>query len=345
MQRKRATLKDIASTVGVSPRAVSAALNDTGRVSPATRARILRVAEEMQYQPNVLARGLVQQRTYLLGALFPYASVSFFNQIISGIEAECSRFGYDLLLGNASLLDEREEPQALLRLLNRNVDGILCSPDPRAHALFRQFVGGSLPVIQLMTRVPDIELPFVGVDNEVGGYLATRHLLELGHRNIGFLGSNRSWYTEIQDRQAGYTRALLERGVQLELNRFRVPGELTVEDGTRATTQLLVSAPETTAIFAPTDHAAIGAIHACRAANRRVPEDISVVGYDDLEIAGLQIDYPLTTIAQPKEQVGTIAFELFQNALAGASPESLLLEPTLVIRATTAPIHSSERST
>ncbi|MFW5827821.1 MAG: LacI family DNA-binding transcriptional regulator [Alkalispirochaeta sp.] len=344
MRGRRTTLKDIASTVGVSPRAVSSALNNSGRLSPATRERILRVAKEMNYQPNVLARGLVQRRTYLLGALFPYASVSFFNQIISGIEAECSRFGYDLLLGNASLLDEREEPQALLRLMNRNVDGILCSPDPRARALFRQFVGGSVPVIQLMTRVPDIDLPFVGVDNERGGYVATQHLLSLGHRNIGFLASDRSWYTEIQDRQAGYVRALLEAGVQLDLNRFQIPGALTVADGMRATAALLESAPGLTAIFAPTDHAAIGAIHACRAAHRRVPEEISVVGYDDLEIAELQIDYPLTTVAQPKERIGTLAFELFQSAVSGASPTTVLLEPHLVIRSTTAPVRSARRS-
>ena len=334
---KRPTLKDIAAALGVSSRAVSYALNDTGRLSVALRQRIRRVAAEMNYQPNIMARGLVQKKTYLLGALFPYARVSFFNAIISGIERACTDHGYDLLLGNASLLSASEEPRALGRLVNRNVDGILCAPDPRAYALFRPFTTGRIPVVQVMTRIHDLDLPYVGVDNEYGGYLATRHLIELGHRHIAFLGSNRSWYAEINDRYGGYTRALLETGVRIDLTRYRITCDLTPDGAMRATDDLLANVPRTTAIFAPTDHAAIGAIRACLKAGRRVPEDCSVVGYDDLELAALQIGYPLTTVAQPKERVGVLAFDLFQSALAQRPVESMLLRPELVVRSTTCP--------
>ena len=335
MERRPTTLKDIAEATGVSPRAVSAALNNTGRVSEKTRERILRVAKEMNYQPNILARGLVQRRTYLLGALFPYASVSFFNQIISGIEQECTRFGYDLLLGNASLLDEREEPQALMRLLNRNVDGVLCAPDPRAHALFQRFVGGRIPVIQVMTRVPDVSLPYIGVDNERGGYIATKHLLELGHTRIGFLASDRTWYAEINDRNDGYMRALMEAGIKMNPDDYKAHCDLTYEGGMHGTRTLLTRSPGTTAIFAPTDHAALGAVQAALALGRRVPDDCSVIGYDNLELAERQIAYPLTTVAQPKEEVGVKAFELFRRALDGEPVESILLQPELVLRGTT----------
>ncbi len=334
---KRVTLKDIAEAVGVSSRAVSYALNDTGRLSAELRRRIRRVAGEMNYQPNIMARGLVQKKTYLLGALFPYVRVSFFNEIISGIERSCTDHGYDLLLGNASFLHTPDESHALSRLMNRNVDGILCAPDPRAYALFRPFVEGRLPVVQVMTRVPDLGLPFVGVDNEYGGYVATRHLIELGHRRIAFLASNRSWYAEINDRYGGYVRALLEAGVRMDLERYRATCDLTLEGAMRATGDLLSGAPETTAIFAPTDHAAIGAIRACLEAGLSVPEDCSVVGYDDLELAELQIGYPLTTIAQPKERVGVLAFDLFRRALEGKPVESILLRPELVLRRTTGP--------
>jgi len=336
-KHKAATIKDIALTVGVSPRSVSAALNNSGRVSPATRERILTVAKEMDYSPNVLARGLVQNRTYLLGALFPYASVSFFNEIISGIEKECSLHGYDLLLGNASLIDEQEEPRALMRLLHRNVDGVLCAPDPRAYQLFSQFADGSLPLVQVMTRVQGLQLPFVGVDNEAGGYMAARHLLELGHERIGFLQTNRDWYAEIHDRHDGYVRALLEAGIKIDLNRYMVTSDLTIDGGYRAMRVLLERTPEIQAVFAPTDYAAIGAIRACLEAGRAVPEQCSVVGYDDLELARRQIMYPLTTVAQPKQEIGTIAFQLFQVAAEGTASEPILKEPSLVIRETTAP--------
>lgn len=339
---KAATIKDIATAVGVSPRSVSAALNSSGRVSPETRERILTVAREMNYSPNVLARGLVQQRTYLLGAVFPYASVSFFNEIISGVEKACSLHGYDLLLGNASLIDEREEPRALMRLVNRNVDGILCAPDPRAYQLFSQFTDNSLPLVQVMTRVQGLDLPYVGVDNEAGGYMAARHLLELGHERIAFLHTNRSWYAEIHDRHAGYVRALLEAGIRVDLNAYMASSDLSIEGGYRATRLLLDSAPELQAIFAPTDYAAIGAIRACLEAGRSVPEDCSVVGYDDLELARRQIIYPLTTVAQPKEEIGSIAFRLFQEATEGRAVEAVLMEPTLVVRGTTAPPRGTE---
>ncbi|NBC29955.1 MAG: substrate-binding domain-containing protein [Spirochaetes bacterium] len=338
MQKRPATLKDIAEATGVSARAVSAALNNSGRVSEKTRQRIVRVAEEMNYRPNILARGLVQQKTYLLGALFPYASVSFFNQIISGIEQECTRLGYDLLLGNASLLDEREEPRALLRLLSRNVDGVLCAPDPRAHSLFQRFVGGRTPVIQVMTRVPDLALPYIGVDNVTGGYIATQYLLGLGHRYIGFLASERSWYAEINDRHAGYTRALMEAGVKMDPENYQARCDLTYDGGKSGARELLTRAPETTAIFATTDHAALGAVQAALDLGRRVPEGCSVIGYDDLELAERQIGYPLTTVAQPKEEVGVKAFELFRRASEGEPVESIVLTPKLVVRGTTAPV-------
>jgi DNA-binding LacI/PurR family transcriptional regulator len=334
---KAATIKDIARAVGVSPRSVSAALNNSGRVSPATKERILTVAKEMNYSPNVLARGLVQHRTYLLGALFPYASVSFFNEIISGIEKECSLRGYDLLLGNASLIDEREEPRALMRLVNRNVDGILCAPDPRAYQLFGRFADRSLPLVQVMTRVQGLNLPFVGVDNDAGGYMAARHLLDLGHERIGFLQTDRSWYAEIHDRRAGYLRALLEAGVKIDVARYTVTSDLSIEGGYRAMRTLLARAPDVQAVFAPTDYAAIGAIRACMEAGRRVPEQCSVVGYDDLELARRQIVYPLTTVAQPKQEIGTIAFQLFEQAADGETPEPVLKRPSLVVRETTAP--------
>lgn len=334
---KRSTLKDIASRVGVSPRAVSSALNGTGRVSQATQEKIRQVAKELNYRPNAAARSLVQNRTYLLGALFPYANVSFFNDIISGIEEKCNEFEYDMLLGNANLLDEKDERPALMRMINRGVDGILCAPDYREIELFRSLESQGTPTVQVMTRIEQSSLPYIGVDNTRGGYLATKHLLELGHEKIGFLKSNRLHYSEIEDRYAGYMKALIQAGDRLDIDEYSQSCEQTVQGGYEATKQLLKRRPDVTALVSPTDYAAIGSLRACLEAGKRIPGDISVIGYDDLSIANNQIIYPLTTVAQPKREIGLQAFDMLKKRMEGSDTENRILEPRLVIRETTAP--------
>lgn len=333
---KRSTLKDIASRVGVSPRAVSSALNGTGRVSPAMQEKIRRVAKELNYRPNTAARSLVQNRSYLLGALFPYANVSFFNDIISGIEEKCNENEYDMLLGNANLLDEKDERPALMRMINRGVDGILCAPDYREIDLFRFLESQEIPTVQVMTRIEQSSLPYIGVDNTRGGYLATRHLLELGHEKIGFLKSNRLHYSEIEDRFGGYMKALIQSGVRLDVDEYSQACEQTVLGGYEAVGQLLSRRPDITAIVSPTDYAAVGGLRACLEAGRRIPQDISVIGYDDLSIARNQISYPLTTVAQPKREIGLQAFDMLKARMEGKDPENRILEPRLVLRSTTA---------
>ena len=340
MEEHRTTLKDIDEVVGVSTRAVSAALNGTGRVSAELRERIQAVARQMKYRPNLQARGLVQQRSYLLGTVFPYANVSFFNDIISGIEERCTQAGYDMLLGNANLLHEKDEKRALSRMIGRGVDGIICAPDYREIDLFSQLEEHGPPTIQVMTRIPQSGLPFIGVDNTYGGYLATKHLLELGHTRIGFLASSRVHYSEIEDRYAGFLRALVEKGVQLDIEAHTTKTELTVAGGYEATKVLLKRNPGVTAIFATTDYAAIGSVRAIIELGLRVPEDISVIGYDNLSIAEHQIIHSLSTIAQPKREIGIQAFDMLEAVLSGKQPEDLIMKPSLVIRATTGPVRS-----
>jgi DNA-binding LacI/PurR family transcriptional regulator len=335
MEEHRTTLKDIAAVVGVSARAVSAALNGTGRISQEMRERIQEVARQMHYRPNLQARGLVQQRTYLLGTVFPYANVSFFNDIISGIEERCTQAGYDMLLGNANLLHEKDEERALSRMIHRGVDGIICAPDYREIDLFKQIEQHGPPTIQVMTRIDQSGLPFVGVDNVFGGYLATKHLLDLGHSKIGFLASSRVHYSEIEDRYAGFLRALVEQGIQLDVSSFTVKSELTVEGGYVATNRLLDQNHDITAIFASTDYAAVGSLRAILERGLRVPADISVIGYDNLSIAEHQSLHPLTTIAQPKREIGIKAFDMLEAVLAGHAQEDIIMKPSLKVRSTT----------
>jgi DNA-binding LacI/PurR family transcriptional regulator len=168
-----------------------------------------------------------------------------------------------------------------------------------------------------------------------GGRVATTHLLDLGHRNIGFIRYNADYYEEIRLRNEGYRQALIERGVSLDLSRYEIASDLTRDGSYKAAESLLRANPDITAIFAPTDVAAIGALGACLDAGRKVPQEISVVGYDDSDFARYQAQLPLTTVSQPKEGVGRLAFQMIHGMIRGESMSSVTLLPELVTRSTT----------
>lgn len=330
----KVTIKDIAKRAGISPRSVSMVLNNTGRISQATRKKVLEIAKEMNYQPNILAKGLVNGKTYLIGVVFPYLTSSFFTNIISKIEEESLLDGYDIILGNSSSSLEAEKG-AIQRMLNRRVDGIICCPDPRYYEFYNYLVETNIPLIQIMTHVNGVVAYSVLVDDEKGGYLATKHLIDLGHKKIGFLSYNEYYYSEIILRNKGYRNALIEHGIKLDVEKYEIKCDLSIQGSYTATKALLERNPQLTAIFAPTDMAAIGTIQACIDNGKKVPDDISVVGYDDIDLAKYQIGYPLTTIAQPKDIIGTIAFKMLKDLIRGEKIESVLLEPELVVRNTT----------
>ena len=333
---KRVTIKDIAKEAGVSPRSVSLVLNNAGRISKATRERVLKIAHDLNYQPNILARGLVNGRTYLIGVVFPYLTNSFFTSIISKIEEYSMSDGFDIILGNSSSSLELERG-AIQRMVNRKVDGIICCPDPRYYEFYSKLAETGLPMIQIMTHIKHANSHSVLVDDENGGYLATKHLIDLGHSNIGYISYTEDYYQEIVLRNSGYRRALIEKGISLDLEKYEVQSDLSFNGGYNAAKELLARDRQVSAIFAPTDLAALGAVKACLDSGRKVPEDISVVGYDDIDLAKYQIQYPLTTIAQPKDVIGTIAYSMLKKLIAGNKIESVVLKPELVIRKTTAP--------
>jgi LacI family transcriptional regulator len=334
---KGSTMKEIAGLAGVSIRTVSLALQGEGRMSGETRERVRRIARELNYRPDLAAKGLRMRRSFLIGAVFPYLNVSFFNRAIGGIEEACFAAGFDIMLssppgaeGSASSLD---------RLIARKVDGIIAAPSPWAYGEYRGVEEAGIPLLQVFARAPGLAAPFVGVDNEAGGRMATAYLVGLGHRSIGFLASSIEPYAEMDQRYKGYLEALVEAGIRIDAERLRAKaGDLLDLDAAQgAAAELLARVPEMTAIFAPTDYAAIGAVRACGAAGLRVPEDISVIGYDDIEIAGCQIEHPLSTVAQPKEELGREAFAALLELMATGRTEDRLMKPTLVPRATTGP--------
>ena len=344
---KRITMKDIAAEVGVSVQSVSQALNRTGRLRPETRSRILDAAARLNYRPNILARGLRNSRSYLLGVIFPFLNDSFFSRILGGIEDSSRRFHYDILIGN-SFIDYSQSPdldclrkaevEVLERMVNRGVDGIIGTPNPRIPEVYEKLTGSGVPFFQLMKRVPGLEAGFLGVDNVEGGRMAAGHLLSLGHERIGFLQTEFSDYEEIKDRGTGYLKALIARGIVLDTDRFEDCSDLSFRGAGSSARRLAERNPDMTALFAPTDMAALGAIRALTEAGKRIPEELSVIGYDNLELAAYQVSHPLTTVAQPKEELGRKAFELLQEQIETGETRNLLMPPKLVVRATTAPV-------
>lgn len=344
MQRST-TIKDIASRAGVSLRAVSLAINGQKGVSETTRENILRIAKEMDYTPNVLARGLAGNRSFLIGVIFPYLNFSFLSRILAGIEKRTVSQGYEILLCSSSYEelafmanDLDNERQAIERMLSRQVDAIVCLPDPRAYELYSGVLNKGVPVLQLLRVVPHLPAPFLCVDNESGAFDETEYLLELGHRQVGFIGYTDDSFTEVSQRYRGYLRAMMARDHSVDLRRVTVGCDLTFEGGFAAMKSLLVQAPRLTAVVGATDYAAVGAIAACLDSGLRVPEDISVVGFDDLEAASLQSSHPLTTVCQPKELLGELAFDLAYTMISGGKVESVTLRPPLVIRKSSGPV-------
>jgi LacI family transcriptional regulator, galactose operon repressor len=310
------TIRDVAVRAGVSHQTVSRVVNATSNVAPATRARVLTAIEELGYVPNPIARGLISNRIHSIGVVTEVISDYFFSHMVAGVEAEARRRGYYLMIGS---VERGDDGSGYLRLmLERRVEGLLLArpsvPLRSDHLLAAQRAGVPLVLVG-SSRVP--EAVIVDVDNIQGGYDATRHLLEHGHRRIATITGPEEWPSAAA-RLGGYRKALEEFGV--------VGGALQesaggwgVESGKAAAARLLSRGAEFTALFAQSDLIALGAIARLRQAGLRVPDDVSVAGYDDLPVASV-VEPPLTTVHQPMQEVGAVAARLLLDRLASGDP-------------------------
>ncbi|MDR1412196.1 MAG: LacI family transcriptional regulator [Spirochaetaceae bacterium] len=336
---KRITIKDIAAQAGVSLRTVSLVMNESGRISEATRKRVLEIAAAMNYRPNPIAQSLVNRRTYLFGVNFPYLDVSFNNTIIAGMERKCVELDYELLLSSNKFSSfsymENDIPimeKSLDRLVYRRVDGIVSVPDIRAIKSYREIIANDIPLLQILRNIPELPCPSILVNNERGMYLAVKYLLDRGLREIAFLHYGEAKFQEAADRYRGYLRAFQEQGIAADFDRLAVACDLTFRGGVDAARRLLQINPNLEAIVAATDYAALGVMRACVEAGKNIPKDISVIGFDDMDFALLQGHQTLSTVRQPKEQLGALAAEYLYRMVQGEKVPSLVLEPELVIR-------------
>lgn len=332
------TIKDIAKAVGVSPAAVSRALNNYPDIGEATRRRILKVAEEMKYHPNAIARGLVRNKTdtiglFVLGRTQAGFSDPFAFEVIVGVMEAVSAASYDLVLFGAGA--PGAPPISYTRKSReRRVDGIvimgLRTDDPQLPELAS--LGTPCVLVDVDVEAPGIG--FVGSDNIAGAKRAVEYLISLGHRKIAFINGH-ARATVSRERLQGYRLALLENSIESRPD-YIVEGDFSVESGRGAAERLLGEGIETgarpTAVFAASDLMAIGFMQAAREMGFAVPGDVSVVGFDDIAMAGMT-DPPLTTVRQNRHLLGAHAARLVIEALThGRPPERLRLATELVIR-------------
>lgn len=340
---KRATIRDVAERAGVSHQTVSRVINFNPNVAEPTRARVLTAISELGYVPSPMARGLISNRTHSLGVVADDVSDGFFARMVAGAEAEARRRNYYLMIGS---VEPDDDERGYLRLmLERRVEGLILARPSVAlsPADLLPMRNAGVPLVAVGSgELPGF--PVVDVDNRQGGYDATRHLLEHGHRRIATIVGPREWPSSAA-RLEGYRRALQEAGVTEDPALVDHASDWGLESGRAAAARLLERGADFTALFAHSDLIALGAIRQLREARRHVPDDVSVVGYDDLPVAGY-VEPPLTTVHQPMQEVGAFAAGLVLDQLAGGAaptPGPHLLPAVLVIRQSVAPPHDGTR--
>jgi LacI family transcriptional regulator len=320
---------------------VSRVLNNSGYVSVATRARVERAVAEVGYVPNALARQLRSKATKTLALVVSDISNPFFTTIARGVEDAASARGFAVMFCNTDE-NEAEEARYLRLLIERQVDGILLVPARSPGTSFRLLRAHKMPLVVLDRRVTARRVDSVRCDSEAGAYALTRHLIALGHRRIAVLTGRRTISTSI-DRVAGCRRALEEAGLTLDDALVRYGGfnfgNLNLADGHRMTEEVLASTEDPpTAIFAANNFIAFGAIRALREMGLRVPDDMSVVAFDDLPVEWISEPF-LTVAAQPAYEIGRRAATLLLDRIAGdpnATGESVMLPFELIIRRSSA---------
>jgi DNA-binding LacI/PurR family transcriptional regulator len=330
-------LKDIAQQAGVSIMTVSKVLRDAPDISPATKARVRQLAEQMGYMPDSIAQGLRNRTTKLFGLVISATTNPIWARVVMAIEEKAYELGYDIILSHSLNTPEREE-QVVRRLLSRRVDGIFINPVYRlapTAAIYDELLRRATPTVLLGHRAPFCER-FVNVESDdlVASYAATRHLLELGHKRIAFF-SGAPAAPSSHERLEGYRRALREASIEPEDSLIFNAGS-TTDEGEAAAVQMLSEAPKATAVQTANDLVAIGAATIFLKQGVRIPEDLSIVGFGNVLVSEY-FRVPLTTIRQPKLRLGTAAMDSMVRLLRGERPENKRLRAEIVIRQSSGP--------
>ncbi len=340
------TIREVAEAAGVSTQTVSRVLNNRPDVAPETYERVRRIIAETGYAPNVFARGLTQGRSHVLGVVA--FGLDYFgpSRVLTGIDHQAAETGYTISLNLIHQPETGDVDEVLNGLIGRQVDGIVWAiPEVGGNRAWSHERSQDLPVpvvlVGGMGGKPS--LPSIGIDNVAIGRLATEHLLAGGARRVAIITGPLGW-REAQERLEGWTRVLDEHKVP-KRNRVVIEGDWGAASGELALERLVLELRDVDAIFASNDQMALGVLHGAHRMGRRVPEDLSLVGVDDIPEAS-HFWPSLTTVHQPLDDAGALAVRLVDGLIsngtsddgAGEPPVQTLLEPQLVVRGSSRPV-------
>ena len=334
--KKPITISDVAHQAGVSKQTVSRVINNRPDVAPETRKKINALIKAMGYEPDPIARSM-KGNTHTIGCITPNLSDYNFSAIVQAAQAEARKNGYFIITANAET--DYDVPPLLKEMLNRRVDGLLVinSRDDNRHLHLKPLYETGYPIVYIKNTPAEDQVSAVCLDDEAGGYLATQYLLSLGHKSIVIiLGRENEECT--QKRLTGYMNALREADLETD-QRLIIHGDWSAESGQNAIKKFLDYQVEFSAVFAQNDRMALGAISTLREVGYRIPDDVSVIGYDNLPLTAYY-DPALTTIHQPFDKFGQIGVQLLLETINNPdiSIKTIELDPSLIIRNTCIPI-------
>ncbi|KGX91062.1 LacI family transcriptional regulator [Pontibacillus halophilus JSM 076056 = DSM 19796] len=324
------TIQDVANKANVSIATVSRVLNDLPGYSEKTKQKVLQAIEDLGYQPNAIARGLVNRKTGTIGVLFPSVSGLLSAEVLHGIEAQASEEGHSVIVCNTEA-DEDKTLKYIQLLSEKRVDGLVFVSEEVTDVYYKALSRMGVPVVLVSTQSFQYPLPYVKVDDRHAAYTATRHLIQAGHTQLGMISGNEKDLIAGIPRMEGFKQAIMEAGLPFQESQIEKQLSFTYEAGQEGFKTLLTRHPEMTAVFAASDEIAIGAFSAAYEMGISIPGDVSVVGYDNLKLAEMSVP-PLTTIAQPFQRMGEKAVEMVLQMNRGKGAESCILPHVLIER-------------
>lgn len=336
MENKTITIKDVAKRAGVSVSTVSRALNNYCDISTETRENIKRIAEEMGYKPNIAAKSLSSSKSFRLGLLVEdYEAGGKLNplvfEILMGFKISASKQGYETVL--LSTTSDMQKSQNLTKLFaEKQLDGAFIMGLKLTDEYYKELNSIKYPCILQDIHIQNPMVGCIGIDNIKGAYMAVEHLIKLGHRRIGFINGHGDAFVSYE-RLDGYYLALNRNGIPID-NSLIADGGFDDKIAEEAAGRLMREHRDMTAIFCASDLMAIGAVSSLNSLGYTVPDDISVVGFDDLYITQF-LTPKLTTIRQDRGKIGTAAANILISMVAGQVIGRVLVEPELIIREST----------
>lgn len=327
------TIKDVAKKANVSIATVSRILNNQPGYSEKTKVKVLQAIQELGYQPNAVARGLINKRTHTIGILFPSLSSLFSGKLLSGVERMAHAKESSVIACHTQ--SQGSKTMKYLQMLNeKRIDGLIFTSEVLKEEYYEYIKKMNIPIVLLATESKDFPIPYVKVDDYQASYSAVQYLIKKGHTKIGMISGSQFDLIAGKPRIQGFKQALTDYNLQLNEDSIYYGEDFGFEEGKKNFLRFMNQSPDITALFCASDELAIGAISAAHDIGIKVPQDLSIIGYDNLQISEMCVP-PLTTVAQPLEEMGESAAKLlFYIMETGKRVENKIMSHRIMERGT-----------